>query len=390
MLRRQVLRQVPRRAASAHIIPRRAFLSPRASSRHSSGRPVEHLDIQRLSQQSQDYHRNRRLFLICGTVAGIVSFAYTAWRLKLELSKPNRLDSGLAPTDPLSANDAANRKVVVHDEDGREVVPTGNSTVKEFPRTISLPPYTTPTTKVSRDPLAIVETESSADTEYTLVGLGLRTVSFLGLQVYVVGYYVATSDIASLQEALVKRVNPIATTLVPGERDELRNALLDPVQSEEVWQELLQRGIPARSVFRVIPVRDTDFHHLRDGFVRAIQARTPQTSKAGVDDGFGAAMRDFRTIFNRGSVPKKKELLLIRDREGRLSIVYDPGRNKKEGTAGGRQLLGTVDDERISRTLWLNYLGGKKVASEPARANIVEGVMEFVERPVGTVAAQVL
>ena len=389
MFRRPALRQLPRPVSGASRTPRRTFLSPRASS-HSSGRPVEHLNIQRLAQESQDYHRNRRLFLVCGSVAGVVSFAYTAWRLKLELSKPNRLDSALPPTDPLATNDAANRKIVVHDAEGREVVPTGNSTVKEFPRTISLPSYAPPKTQGSPDPLAIVETETSAQTEYTLVGLGLRSVTILGLQVYVVGYYIATSDIAALQEALVRRVNPIATTLVPGERDGLRTALLDPAQSEEVWQELLQRGIPARSVFRVIPVRDTDFHHLRDGFVRAIQARSPQTSKAGVDDGFGEAMKDFRALFNRGTVPKKKELLLIRDGEGRLSVVYDQGKNKKEGTPGGRELLGTIDDERISRILWLNYLGGKKVASEPARTNIVEGVMEFVERPIGTVAAQVL
>jgi hypothetical protein len=49
-----------------------------------------------------------------------------------------------------------------------------------------------------------------------------------------------------------------------------------------------------------------------------------------------------------------------------------------------------VEDERVSRALWLNYLAGKKVASEPARKNIVEGIMEFVERPIGTVAAQVV
>jgi hypothetical protein len=38
----------------------------------------------------------------------------------------------------------------------------------------------------------------------------------------------------------------------------------------------------------------------------------------------------------------------------------------------------------------LNYLAGKTVASEGARKSIVEGIMEFVERPVGTVATQVV
>ena len=214
----------------------------------------------------------------------------------------------------------------------------------------------------------------------------MRTVSFLSIQVYVVGYYIATADVAAVQNALVKRVNPIATTLVAGERDELRKELLDPTLGEKVWEELLAAGIPERSAFRIAPVRDTDFHHLRDGFVRAIQAKTGKAS----DESFGEAMKQFRGLFSRGSVPKQKEMLLVRDGQGRLAVVYDDGGNKKEGRPAGRQLLGVVDDARVSTALWLNYLAGKKVASEPARASIVEGVMEFVERPVGTVASQVI
>lgn len=311
------------------------------------------------------------------------------------VQKPTKLDSGLPSTDPLAGSDVADRNVVVYDEESREIVPTGNSTVAAFPRTIELPSYThrlAPPNAMS-DLVNTAQPVSTATagrdgattppTEYTLVGLGLRTVSFLGIQVYVVGYYVATSDIVALQSALVKKVNPIlATMLVPGERDQLRAALLDPAEGEETWRELLERGIPSRSAFRVVPVRDTDFHHLRDGFVRAIQARSPPAGTA--TEGLGEAVGEFRALFNRGSVPKRKELLLIRDGQGRLSIVYGDGRT------GGRQLLGTVDDERISRALWLNYLAGKKVASEPARKSIVEGIMEFVERPVGTAAAQVL
>jgi len=91
-------------------------------------------------------------------------------------------------------------------------------------------------------------------------------------------------------------------------------------------------------------------------------------------------------VFNRGSVPKRKELLLVRDEAGRLSIAYDAGGKKSEG----RQLIGVVEDARVSKALWLNYLAGKTVASEPARKSIVEGIMEFVERPVGTVASQVV
>ncbi|KAK1779071.1 chalcone-flavanone isomerase-domain-containing protein [Copromyces sp. CBS 386.78] len=391
MLRQSTFKQLPRSLGSAAKAAtrtpgagasRRTFLSPPRS------QPNEHLnrlDVNKLSEQQIKYARNRRAFLWTGLFCSVSSMIYAGYLIKLELQKPVQADSSLPSTDPLAGTNAAERKVVVRDEEGHELVPTGNSTVPTFPRTLSLGSFEGAIAPGGASGLAT--TITGADKiEYTLVGFGLRTVTFVGIQVYVVGYYVATADVASLQSALTKKVNPIATTLVPGERDQLRTDLLDHAKGEELWDGLLASGIPARSVFRVIPVRDTDFHHLRDGFVRAIQARA---GKVG-DEQFGEAMKHFRQIFNRGKVPAKKELLLIRDGEGKLSVVYDDGGNKKEGRPAGRQLVGTVDDERVSRALWLNYLAGKKVASEPARKSIVEGIMEFVERPVGTVAAQVL
>ncbi|CCC11216.1 hypothetical protein SMACR_03921 [Sordaria macrospora] len=391
MLRQSTFKQLPRSLGSAAKAAtrtpgggasRRTFLSPPRS------QPNEHLnrlDVNKLSEQQIKYARNRRAFLWTGLFCSVSSMIYAGYLIKLELQNPIQADSSLPSTDPLAGTNAAERKVVVRDEEGHELVPTGNSTVPTFPRTLSLGSFEGAIAPGGASGLAMTITGADK-TEYTLVGFGLRTVTFVGIQVYVVGYYVATADVASLQSALTKKVNPIATTLVPGERDQLRNDLLDHTKGEELWDGLLADGIPARSVFRVIPVRDTDFHHLRDGFVRAIQARA---GKVG-DEQFGEAMKHFRQIFNRGKVPAKKELLLIRDGEGKLSVVYDDGGNKKEGRPAGRQLVGTVDDERVSRALWLNYLAGKKVASEPARKSIVEGIMEFVERPVGTVAAQVV
>ena len=364
-------------------------LRPRRS---GDGRPAESLNIGRLARQRRDYDQSRVAFLVAGVAAGVFSFGYTAWRLKVALDNPARLDSGpLPPTVPPTSADGPKRKVVIHDEDGREIVPTGNGTVPTFPRTIDVPDFTAAAPAPTHDvTLAVPAATGPTATEYTLVGLGLRTVSFLGIQVYVVGFYVATSDIAALQSRLVKKINPLATALVSGEKDELRKALSDPIEGEETWDDLLREGIPARSLFRVVPVRDTDFHHLRDGFVRAVQARSQQPSLASAADslpareGLEEAMRQFRQIFNRGKVPKKKELLLVRAPDGSLSIAYH------EGGSRDKEFLGAVNDERISRALWLNYLAGRKVASEPARQNIIEGILEFVERPVGTVAAQVL
>lgn len=374
---------------------RRTLFGRRPPSRTET---LDTLNISRLKKQHRAYWTTRQQILSAGATASAITSVYICYRIYVELQngdkedskqlqrKGTQLDSALPPGDPLYD---AGRKVVVHDKDGREAVQTGNSTVPLFPRVIELPDFASAGPRAIHDqetlpsippPTLVIPPSAIGDTEYTLVGLGTRTVTFLGINVYVLGYYIATADIASLQAHLVKKVNPIASTLISTEKDDLRKRLLDAESSEQIWQELLQAGIPARSCVRVVPVRDTDFPHLRDGFTRAIQARTAQEK----DDEFGEAIREFKRLFARGKVPKQKELLMLRDAQGRLTMVYD------DGKSAGRQLLGTVDDERISRALWMNYLGGANVASEEAKKSIVNGVMEFVERPIGTVAAQVV
>ena len=168
-----------------------------------------------------------------------------------------------------------------------ELVPTGNSSVPHFPRTIHLP----------------ADSESnSKDAEYTLIGLGIRTVSFLKIQVYVVGLYVRTTSLSKIQSRLVKRVNYLATTLLPGEKDELRTALLDPENSYLIWDALLKDSSNGlHTAFRVVPTRGTDFQHLRDGWIRGIIAKTQAASQRGdkefSDESFGKSMKDFSALF---------------------------------------------------------------------------------------------
>jgi len=217
--------------------------------------------------------------------------------------------------------------------------------------------------------------------EYQLVGLGIRTVSFLGIEVYVVGMYVATEDIAALQQALIRKIDPVASTLVAGEKEKLRGMLFHAEESTTVWNDVL-REAGLKTLIRIVPTRNTDFHHLRDAWVRGLTAKAQGNREEYGDEAFGKSVGEFKQLFNRGSVPKQKELLLSRDQKGKLAVWYDDSKN-------GATRLGSVDDERISRVVWLNYLAGKNVASEGARKSIVDGVVEFVERPIGTVATQV-
>jgi hypothetical protein len=346
--------------------------------------PIDPIALHRLEAERRAYYKRRSYYSAAGFVGGMIAIWLIATSIDLP-PKPTKLDSTTLdlPTDnrkgdPLVAL-GKERKAVVQklgeepDEEG-DVVQTGTSTVPTFPRLLGF-----------ADVRAGGDAGSGATqdglVEYQLMGLGIRTVSFLKIQVYVVGLYVATDDIAALQEALIRRIDAVATTLVAGEKEKLKQKLLDPEPSEEIWSQIL-RDSGVRTVIRIVPTRDTDFGHLRDGWVRAITSRARKNPEEFGDDAFGVSVNAFKALFRKGSVPRKKELLLARNEKGILAVWYDDGKSTP-------QRLGEVQDERISRAIWLNYLAGKTVASEPARASIVEGVMEFVERPLGTVATQV-
>lgn len=327
-------------------------------------------------------------------------------------TKPNEVstaqpNNGTLKMDgpPGFPSDGGPSVIPLQGQDNIEQVPTGNSTVPYFPTTIRLPSLAETENKKPGDDLSV-----STGDDYQLIGLGIRTVSFISIQVYVVGLYVAKADITALQQRLVRTaIHPpssdssaaisgagadAATSLVPPERTQLKELLLDPERGDAAWTALLKEpGI--RTAFRIVPTRNTDFMHLRDGWVRSITARAQQkTAAAGPtqadefqDAEFGRAMNDFKAVFGGGqrkSVPKGQTLVLLRQAHGALDALFQAGPAKPV------QWVGRVADERVSRLVWLNYLAGKTVSSEGARKSIVDGLMTIVERPVGTVVQRVV
>ena len=157
-----------------------------------------------------------------------------------------------------------------------------------------------------------------------------------------------------------------------------------------MWDEVL-RGAGVRSVLRIVPTRGTNFGHMRDGWVRSIDARSkPGMMGEKEMEGLGESVGDFKAIFGAGkSVGKGRELLLRRGVDGELGVWLEQDEGEK-GLKGERAWLGGLKDERISRLVWLGYLAGGNVASEEARKSVVSGVMDLVERPIGTIDTQVV
>jgi len=390
----QCLRHAPKPSLSP-VIRQQRFAGSSRLPNDSTRNPLDPITLQRIDDQRRAHYKRRSYYSGAGMLFGMVAMYVLATSIDIP-PKPQQNDSprgGIGDvetgtpvvggvtggtevrkvgegTPPSSLFPTGGNKEEV------EQVPTGTSTIPTFPKMLHL----------ATDGDA---KSGGVPTEYHLMGLGIRTVSFLGIQVYVVGLYIATDDIAALQQALIRHIDPVATTLVPNEKDKLRVKLLDAEIGEEIWTQVL-KGSGIRTAVRIVPTRNTDFMHLRDGWVRGITARTQKAGQKGSvefeDEGFAKAMGELKGIFSgasRKGLPKGKTLLLTRDGKGVLRAWFDDGER-------GMVRMGEVRDERVGRQVWLGYLAGKNVASEGARRNVVEGVMEFVERPVGTVATQVI
>ncbi|KAK9448067.1 chalcone-flavanone isomerase-domain-containing protein [Limtongia smithiae] len=198
---------------------------------------------------------------------------------------------------------------------------------------------------------------SSSGTEYWLLGLGMRMVSFLKMYVYAVGIYVAKEDLPAVMTA-VSAASP--------------EAALDTKSGTELFSALLDSH--TRFALRIVPVRNTDFSHLRDGFVRSIIAS--MKSHAAIFDSHAdttLGISEFRNVFGRKlTVPKNGELLMVIRKDGTLECTYAPrGAYEKE-------VLGTVTDKDVIKALFLHYLAGPNAASEQARTSLVDSIAKLL------------
>ncbi|KAI9724645.1 MAG: Altered inheritance of mitochondria protein 18 mitochondrial [Chrysothrix sp. TS-e1954] len=358
--------------------------------------PLNYIEGEAIRQHNNRYRMRRMLIAAVGLSFSLGCLSLLVPKLKsrmMESQRVHRLDTqpgtdaaSMEGKDVVVVSTKPGQPEIKLDAEGNELVETGTSTIPHFPRTISLPTTTS----------EVLPGAAPGENEgYSLLGLGIRTVSFLSIQVYVLGFYVRTTDLARLQAAFVKHINPIGSSLITGEKAELRKQLLEGETSGDLWDKIL-RETGVKSVVRITPTRNTDFSHLRDGWVRGITSRTQEAARRNEgaqfdDEAFGESMKKFKALFGgRGKAPKGSEVLLMRDSRGRLSVAYGQSENKpSEGEMKGKEQMGGIEDERISRLVWLGYLGGKNVSSESAQKNIVNGVMELVERPVGTVGVAV-
>lgn len=201
-----------------------------------------------------------------------------------------------------------------------------------------------------------------AGSSYQLLGLGVRTVTLLSFHVYAVGIYIAEAD------------KPKAKAILSGfgeAGEDLEKALMDPNIGMEAVTKILENNV--RILLRIVPVRKTDFGHLRDGFVRAVTDQ-PRFKTQGNNEFFGKGLQELKVALGRRMSVKKDTILnLLRDENGVLHIEWFSDVpdyiDNKAGT-----LLGEVNQPMVSEFLFSKYLAGKSVSSEEARKSTVQSL----------------
>ncbi|WFD37000.1 hypothetical protein MCUN1_003892 [Malassezia cuniculi] len=194
--------------------------------------------------------------------------------------------------------------------------------------------------------LELPTTITHRGSELCLVGLGVRRVTFIGINVYVAGLYVERSAAETAARA--------HAACAP-------NA--ESIDLEHQVREWLATG--ATVGVRIVPVRATEFTHLRDGLVRAANTR----GKAIADDSdasreYGAGVRALKSIFPHTKVSRGSTLDLLAKSDGngyRLDVVFD---GKPLGSVMGSGVAA------VPVELMLAYVGERPDISAALRANV--------------------
>ncbi|KZS93078.1 hypothetical protein SISNIDRAFT_455046 [Sistotremastrum niveocremeum HHB9708] len=176
----------------------------------------------------------------------------------------------------------------------------------------------------------------------TLLGVGVRKVSFLRVKVYSVALYADLSD-PKLE---------IPKTL---SADEQISYIINNTTC----------------ILRIVPTRSTSFSHLRDGFMRALYARAKLARDEGTlssetENGIQGPLRKLKSMFPNMPLQKHTPLDII-------LLAPQPG---KQRTLIVRD-LGSVEDSWVATEFFQSYFSGEGI-SPPMKQDVIRS-LEHIE-----------
>lgn len=216
---------------------------------------------------------------------------------------------------------------------------------------------------------------SNGSQELRLIGLGVRTVTFLSVRVYVAGLYVDDKAFDVLKN-------------LPDwkgfEASWMSNNKANDRSGEALISALLDQNITC--AIRIVPVRPTDYNHLKGGLSRAIQSRAKAARKSNLlspeaDQALSHSIQELVDAFPRSTLAKGRTLDMVispasSGKQGFLDLTLI-----EEGKIFGRVKAPSYAEKQftVPRQLLLAYLADKDEISKPFKQSIVEGIEKITK-----------
>ncbi|KJE95140.1 hypothetical protein CAOG_08907 [Capsaspora owczarzaki ATCC 30864] len=182
-----------------------------------------------------------------------------------------------------------------------------------------------------------------ANTNLALVGTGVRTVTFLQVQVYAIGLYVP--DSAGLKLAIQRHRDQ----LVPSTAAETLINLKQPLS------------------IRLVAVRNPDIKHLREALGRAMAARLKHIQDPVERAGAQMAVDQFKALFPQGKIAPGDAVDFVLRPDGVLQLSLRG------------ESLGTVASKFVQTSILDTYIGASSVSLE-AQRNFLSGLQAFASQ----------
>ncbi|AMD20962.1 HEL319Cp [Eremothecium sinecaudum] len=231
-------------------------------------------------------------------------------------------------------------------------------------KTITVDPAVTPF------PYELTPESAPVSTDFTMLGYGVRTVTFLSFKVYGIGIYVATKDLELIPKVLnsqfMKALTDVDKNL--SHKENVQVALDDDENSRIVIDNILAAGV--RMVAKITPLRNTDFKHMKDGLIKSILKHPgckldPEAVKRGIEE-----LRN--AISRKGSMPKDNDLYLELLQDGSLQASYYDRKNDKS------MKIGNVSEPLIGKLLFGQYLSGGSPLCEKAKLTSSKKIVDML------------
>ena len=209
------------------------------------------------------------------------------------------------------------------------------------------------------------------DTNFSLLGLGVRSVIVESFKVYGLGIYIADEDkklVPMILNSFFLKKTFIDTDESKTHRENIKIALDDPVKSVVLARNLLDGGI--RMAAKFTPIKNTNLTFVREGIIKTIWNHPDADANKEVLE---KGIDELRTVFNKkGSFRKDDDLLMELKKDGSLQLTY---MDNKRGEVCQMDL---IKEPAVGRFLFSQYMSGPKPLSEACKDEITDSLVDLV------------